>query len=199
MRNINKIEAPIVDDVKLVRFRLNGGWDYVWMTYHPTKGFISITSSFGNYSYIWSSMGKGVELQDFFSRADKYYLAEKLFSDSKREKKVFSASDAYEDIKKELFGFLRRGHVSPQDARLIYDELCESEEDFDADSSADLFMNEIFSLKHFIEWQPEPYHSSYGYRTSGSYITLQEELVPLIQDYFKSLVNKKENIQNDGY
>jgi hypothetical protein len=173
------------DDVKMVRFRLNAGWDYVWLTYHQEKGFISITSSYGNWSYIWSSMGEGTTLSQFFSQADKFYLSNKLW-DHKQKKTYFDLQQGITDIKEEILRERKEEVLSRKDARNLYD-LVEDLEEVDGydDPSEHRFMEAFMDHRILSEWNQEPWESHWGMVAKTDFVYLQDHIIPLIQKYFR--------------
>lgn len=191
MKHFNIREVQVTKDVaKMVRFRINDGWDYVWVTYQEEKGFISISSSFGNYSYIWSSMGEGTKLPEFFARADNQYLAHKLFVDSKQEKHTFSFSQAIEELKEELFEIRKEKFMSAEEARDIYNDIVEFSDDHEADTIKETFYYNFTNYKALAAWNPEYWDGDYGRGVSGSFLVLQDEIVPLIKNYFTALAKE---------
>ena len=189
-KNIQEVTDIYQETSKMVRFRLNKGWDYVWVTYHEERGFISITSSFGNYAYIWNAMGKGVNLTEFFSRAEPDYLAEKLFAAAQKEKNVFHFDLAIKELKTKALRERKSGELSKDEARAILNELSEWADFADSDLSEESFLREFCDRETLIEWDPEPYLSSPGRKLSGSYLVIRDEVIPLLQEYFRGEYSK---------
>lgn len=190
MKNITKVNEVATDDVKMLRFRLNNGWDYIWVTYHDQKGFISITSSFGNYSYIWSSMGKGVTLREFFLRANCDYLAEKLYHESRNELHYFSFSSAIQDIKKAVAAEVKAKSITRSEAKVILEELKDWSDEADSEMSQETFLRDFFAYEALSTFDCEPWHSNYGLKVKGTFLTLRDEIVPLIKDHFSNELKK---------
>lgn len=186
-----KVSQIYKDDVKMVRLRLNSGWDYVWFTYHQEKGFISITSSFGNWSYIWSSMGEGTKLSEFFSQANSGYLSNKLMG--RAERKVFDLDDAVKDVKKDIIEERRNTpeFLSKEKARSLFDAIDELGEDYEG-SSSEGFANAFSDSRTLMNWNPDFWETSWGFRDSPSFCTLHDEIIPMIQSYFKGELRAEE-------
>lgn len=181
--HIQKVDPVINDSAKMMRFRLNGGWDYVWVTYHEEKGFVSIASSFGSYAYIWSAMGANRVLTQFFCGADPQYLAGKFFSERRMEKHVFDSDLAFKELKRDICKGLRDGDITSHDARRYFDEVKDWEEMADGDNySSERFYDAFYGNQILTEWQPDFWEANYGRKISGSYLVLQDEIIPMIQE-----------------
>lgn len=169
------------DVAKMVRFRLNGGWDYAWITYHDTKGFLTITSSYGNWAFIWSAMGEGVTLTQFIVRAGDDYLANKMWG---RDQEIFECDEAVKDIKRAIIEDRRLGSIDSDQARRLWKEVEELGEDWEG-VSRDLFMNAFSDNRILIEWKPEWWENNWGMREKPAYITLKTEIIPMFRRYLK--------------
>lgn len=181
-----RISQVYEDDVKMTRFRLNDGWDYVWIVWHNSKGFLSITSSFGVWSHIWSAMGEGYDLKKFFLNADKYYLSAKLYGP---DDTYFNADQAIKDLKKELLKDRRELGTLDCEARLIWNDIEEFEADgLDDHSSRDLFFREMQSYKFLSDWMSEPWEYSIGMKPKGDFLALRDHIIPMIKDHFREKV-----------
>jgi hypothetical protein len=196
---IQSIDNVYEDDVKMVRFRLNKGWDYVWITYHDEKGFLSITSSYGNYSYIWSAMGEGTTLRQFFLTANNQYLSDKFFHDRHKEKYAFDLDLAFVEMKKDLFENRRNGGFSSEQAREVFNDIKDWQEWSDSGMSEERFYTEYFDRREISKWNQEPWESNYGRKLSTAYMVLYEEIVPMIRDHFKmELLNVSQKVTCDN-
>jgi hypothetical protein len=173
------------ENTKMLRFRLNGGWDYVWVTYHDVLGLITITSSFGNFSYIWASMGEGVRLRQFFIRAEPDYLVNKFFMGrTSNDRDEFQLSRAVNEIKKDIFRERRSGVLRKAEARSLFDAIDEIESELETEVSADLFSRAFLEDKALMEWQPNFYENSYGVAPSPQFLALRDQIIPMIQEEF---------------
>lgn len=180
-----KVSNIYEDTVKMVRLRLNKGWDYVWFTYNEEKGFISITSSFGNWSYIWSSMGKGEVLSTFFRDAGRDYLSNKLWG---KDNDYFDLDEAIKEVKQDIINDRkldsRPKKVAKAHARLLWKAIEEIGEDFDG-CSRERFMSEFSDNNMLGPWNPDFWEANWGMRLKPGFLTLKNEIIPMIQSYFK--------------
>jgi hypothetical protein len=182
----NKLNEIYEDEAKMVRFRLNDGWDYVWITYHDVKGFITISSSYGNYSYIWSAMGKGVLLKDFFVKADNDYLAQKLYRSTHRSTQRFDSDTAFKELKQMIIQYRRDGSLNKHLARLLFDEIKDWESDSD-ELSREGFYNGFYDQPSLSEWNPDIWYNDLGSVDETGFLTLKNEIIPIIKEYFRGL------------
>jgi hypothetical protein len=183
-KGIKSVQEITMDTVQLIQFRLNEGRDYVWVSYHDKKGFLSITSSFGNYSYIWGLTSKRASIRDFFSQADTDYLAGKLFADGHNTKDGFDFCFAIQELKTELLAGRRNARLDRDESRKIFDELTGWQDTSDPRLSREGFYREYFEHDALAKWPVEPWHSNYGERPSTAWVVLKEEIIPLIQKHF---------------
>ena len=182
MKNFLSINSVTEDVAQFVQFKINNGWDYVWVTFSDAKGFISITSSYGNWSYIWSSMGEGVTLREFFSSAGESYLAAKLFGHENRD--IFNTNDAVKDIKDDIMFERRGGYLSKEKARLLWNEIKELG-DYYQETSRDIFLNAFKDNRALVNWCPDWWENKWGLRNKPNFLTLHNEIIPMIKHYFK--------------
>lgn len=166
---------------KFVRFRLNKGWDYVWITYDDVKGFLSITSSYGNWSFIWSAMGEGTTLTDFIIRAGDDYLANKMWG---RDQEMFEYDEAVKDIKQSIVEDRRSGHIEKSHARLLWKEAEELGENYEG-VSRDLFMSAFSEFKYLSQWKVEWWETNWGMRPKPSFLTLKTKIIPMFRGYLE--------------
>jgi hypothetical protein len=173
MRYIKEFTPTISEKTaKMITFRF--GWDYIVVAYHQ-DGFISITSSYGNWSYIWSAMGER-DLPEFFTKANKEYLANKLFGPGQKE---FNGQIAIKNIKEAILRDRKWDILSSQEARDFYELTGELPDT----NSRDLFWSTYYDLG-LDNFDPEPYEHNWGEQYNMTYLILQERIIPMIQDYF---------------
>lgn len=186
---IQDVTNVYTDSAQMVRFRLNNGWDYVWVTYNDLKGLISISSSFGNFAYIWNSRGEGVSLREFFIEASSTdYLANKFFSEDTKKATVFEYSIAIAEIKKLIIDDRKARKISKEEARDLLEELEGMGSDYE---SEEMFYRAFFDSKELSEWQPEIYEYTPGRVRSEKYLVLKDEIIPMIQKHFKKELEKE--------
>jgi hypothetical protein len=116
------------------------------------KGFLSITSSYGNYSYIWSAMGEGTTLRQFFLTANNQYLSDKFFHDRHKEKYAFDLDLAFVEMKKDLFENRRNGGFSSEQAREVFNDIKDWQEWSDSGMSEERFYTEYFDRREISKW-----------------------------------------------
>lgn len=192
-KNIQEVNNIYEDQVKLVRLRLNKGWDYVWFTYHEAKGMIMITSSYGNWSYIWSAMGDGVTLSQFFQRASADYLSDKLID---REDKVkFDSDNAFRDLKAEVIQERKDKILTATEARELLTAIQDMSEDFDSNYESDRsrFFDAFYDNEILRGWKEEYWEAGWGLRPSTKYNTLKNDIIPLIKNYFSGELKETAN------
>lgn len=183
-QHIQSVNNVYKSQVPLIRLRLNDGWDYVWFTYEDERGFIQIASSYGTWSYIWSAMGEGVTLTEFFQKASAGYLTEKFFGANHKE--YFDADQAIIDIKKEIVRDRKDQNLTATDAR----ELTEAAQDFSDDLDSNYendrsrFLDAFADVEVLQQWRPEYWDNSWGMRPTGKYLALKNDIIPLIKKYF---------------
>jgi len=175
------------DKAEMVRFRLNQGWDYVWITYHDTKGFLTITSSYGNWSFIWSSMGEGTTLREFIMRAGDDYLANKMWG---KDQEYFDEDEAVNDIKRSIIEDRRMGYIDSDKARFLWREAEDLGEDYEG-ASRDLFMSAFSDNRHLCEWKTEWWETNWGMRPKPNFMTLRNEIIPMFRRYLKGELLEK--------
>lgn len=186
-KHLQSIDGITTGKAEFVRFSLNGGWDYVFVTYVQKIGFITITSSYGNWSYIWSAMGKGTLLSEFFLQADADYLSNKLMDD--QERTYFDSDQAIKDIKKRIIQERKDEIIGKTEARDLVNALKELKEDFNSNYENDRnrFLDAFSENDTLYNWFPEFYEPSWGLKATGSYNALKYEIIPMIKDHFKTL------------
>ena len=129
--------------------------------------------------------------------ADKHYLSKKLFSSTRRNSEVFDINQAFKDVKKDLLRDFRQGvRIDAYEVRLIYDELINLEEEMDSERSQEAFINNLFQLENFSKYNHEPFHHNYGFVPCGSFLTLRDEIIPIIKDYFIKAYNLNSEFKN---
>lgn len=177
--NIYKIKPE--EETKTFTISLNKGWDYLKVTHNTKKnfGWINIMSSYGDYSYIWGAMGKDTDLPTFFTKANSGYLVDKLFGS---ERKTFDLDKAISEIKKEVIKDRREGNMDYGMAREIFDFI---EEELYSDISKERFADAMYTSNAIQEWYPEWWDRGWGMRYKTRFIILQDEIIPIIQEYFK--------------
>jgi len=179
-KNIHEITNIYESTVKMVRFRLNKGWDYVWITYDEERGFITMSSSYGDYSCIWSAIGEGVKLSEFFVTANKGYLVDNFFTG--KESTYFDLDQAKADIKQDVIQGRRDGTIDKEDARAVFDFI---RDELNYNMSSEEFSNIMFDSEAINNWNQDWWDGSIGMKRKGRYITLRDEIIPMIQKYFK--------------
>lgn len=184
MTNITSVDNVYKSQIPFVRLRLNNGWDYVWFSYDEDKGFIQISSSYGTWSYIWSAMGEGVKLSEFFQKASDGYLVDKFFGASHQE--YFDSDNADRDIRKEIARDRRDGNLTKTEARELVDALQDMVDDFDSnyENDRDRFLEAFSNVEVLQQWRPEYWDNSWGMMPTAKYLTLKNEIIPLIKKYF---------------
>lgn len=182
----NKVSQVYEETAKMVRFRLNDGWDYVWVTYNDIKGFLTITSSFGNWSYIWSAMGEGNTLTDFVIKAGDDYLANKMWG---KDQEMFEYDEAVKDIQRAIIEDRRSGVLDSDLARLLWKEAEDLGEDYEG-ASRDLFMSAFSDNRHLSQWKIEWWETNWGMRPKPSFLTLRNEIIPMFRQYLKGELNE---------
>lgn len=184
MKNIHEVNKISKEDVPTITFSLNKSYDYLKITHNIQKnfGFINIMSSFGDYAYIWGAMGEENALPEFFVGADKHYLSNKLFGPEQNE---FDLDKAVKDMKTELFKDRRERNMDHDVAREVYDFIVD-EVDCSDGMSLDLFSKLLWDSDAISKWNEEWYDGcSWGMRLKCRFLTLRDEIIPLIQQYFK--------------
>lgn len=184
MTNISSVDNIYKSQIPFVRLRLNKGWDYVWFSYDEDKGFIQISSSYGTWSYVWSAMGEGVKLSEFFQKASDSYLVDKFFGASHKE--YFDSDQADRDIRKEIARDRRDGNLTKTEARELIDAVQDMVDDFDSNYENDRsrFLDAFADVEVLQQWRPEYWDNSWGMMPTGKYLTLKNEIIPLIKKYF---------------
>lgn len=184
MTNISSVDNVYKSQIPFVRLRLNKGWDYVWFSYDDEKGFIQISSSYGSWSYIWSAMGEGVTLTEFFQKASDSYLVDKFFGASHKE--YFDADKAVQDIKREIARERRDRYLSKTTARELTDAIQDLSDDLDSNYENDRsrFLEAFTDVETLYNWKPEHWDNSWGMMPTAKYLTLKNEIIPLIKKYF---------------
>lgn len=181
MKNL-KVSQVYEDTAKMVRFRLNDGWDYVWITYHDLKGFLTITSSFGNWAYIWSAMGhEGTTLTSFIGKAGDDYLANKMWG---KDQEMFEYDEAVKDIHRQIIEDRRMNLIDSDKARLLWKEAEDLGEDYEG-ASRDMFMSAFSDNRILTDWKCEWWETNWGMREKPAYLTLKNEIIPMIRKYMK--------------
>lgn len=177
----NKVSQVYEETAKMVRFRMNDGWDYVWITYHDIKGFLTITSSYGNWAFIWSAMGEGTTLTDFIIRAGDDYLANKMWG---KDQEMFEYDEAVKDIQRVIIEDRRNKLLDSDKARFLWKEAEELGEEYEG-VSRDLFMSAFSDNRYLIEWKSEWWETNWGMRPKPGFLTLKNEIIPMFRRYLK--------------
>ena len=186
-KNIYEISKILPEEeTRTFTILLNKKWDYVKVTHNISKGFgwINIMSSYGDYSYIWNAMGDNCDLPKFFMKADKYYLANKLFGAEQTE---FCIDKAVKDLKKDICKDRREGNISKKQARDVFDFI---EEELHCHMSPEKFGDAMNESDAINNWYPEWWDSDFGIRYKSRYLVLQDEIIPMLQEYFEGTLKE---------
>jgi hypothetical protein len=179
--NLN-FDSVIADSAQMLRFRVNKGYDWVWVTYKDDLGFVSIFSSFGNYAYCWSSRGENVTLRDFFCKANSSYLVDKFFRDCPKMKNTFDVNFAVKTLSREIKTDLKNNVIIKACAKKLFAEVSEMKESVSDRHEFNNFFSESTLL---YSWNEDFYENDYGMVPSTSYLALKNEIIPMIQLNFR--------------
>jgi hypothetical protein len=134
--------------IELYRIRLDkGGWADITMDDNGNAGRISIASDWGSWERFWGACGSS--FKQFISTLDIHYTASKFgedrFTDVEKTLKLW---------KTEVLERRKEEDISRQDARVIYDQIKELEENCDSSSlvSACQHMDELLD---FFDYCPD--------------------------------------------
>lgn len=174
-------QLELRDQSQMKRVLLRMGYDWIDFTYDETKkvGSIFIDSSFGSWCNGWSHMGDDTTLPEFFLRADKYYLANKLW-DHDEKTDYFDSGDANEELKKDIIRSRREGSLDAEEARKYYDAVDELENEA---SSFDSWISQYYDAE-LGEYNQEIWDISIGWKKRSKYLSLQDLIIPAIKKYF---------------
>jgi len=163
---------------EVFRFRI-GQWDYCNISFDETTGAFSINSSFGDFTHSWpSKSARGdVSLREFILGCDEHYLMNKFSYDRHAEFHVFDEEKTREKVIRHLLRLRLLNDISKDDAREVYDGLC------DADwSNTDSVMRDL-SSKTYDTISDIHEYIVYDYTTNQKFV--RDELIPMIRKWFK--------------
>jgi len=115
----------------------NGGWADITIEEWEKGGSFKCVSDYGNYSYIWTSIGEQT-LRGFLCQLDFYYFMMKAHKS--KSGMQFSLEKTIELIKRDIIQQRRGDDLNSTDARTCWEEA----EQLDTGNSIDLFYN-LFS------------------------------------------------------
>jgi hypothetical protein len=112
-------DQPPASPVTLRRYALSslkyGGWAIFVI---GSDGYFSVCSDYGNFAYMWGSMGSGV--REFLAKIDGSYLVNKLSQGRANE---YRAEETLQAVKKEILTLRRDRVFDAEDARDEWDLL----------------------------------------------------------------------------
>lgn len=123
-------------------------WADINVDANENKGRIQIASDFGSYQYYWGACG--CSFKEFLIKIGIDYAAAKFGED-----KWFDFDETIKSYKKTLIQYRREENITTEDAREIYDEIKELEEECPyRENDFVVIIQGKEKLMKFFEWTP---------------------------------------------
>ena len=163
--------------------KFNDGLDWAIFIIDET-GVFSCQSTFGDYTYVWSSFGES--FKEFLIKLKPNYLYRKLCKKTK-----FSSEKYIESCKKQILKDRRGGYFNKEEAHEFWDFLENTLERFD---SPDYTLAQIDNDSSVGRLIPDLYESEYNPNEHMEYendsVAFVEELYPMFVNILKEELNK---------
>ncbi len=170
----------------------NSGCSYALITLtdlHENAGTISIESDYGNWSYMWGSMGGNI--RRFILRTSEDYLMDKFTYNNHKDRDCFRFDKTIKRIKKEIIQARKEMEIERVEAREMYNEV--DDLDSNAPDNKDAFYMYADShcpkLFEFYDWESFPIETEYGH----SLQSFMKEVLPVFKDIIRKELSNDKN------